>query len=282
MLPPRTSRRESLALSGPPFRIHPCQGVPETEFFLKLCAGGVEILAAVIHRALLPLNVEERAFKASGNNVRPTVLLRGHLWCTPKTTPVAPRGTPFIVKHRVKQNWEYPFTKTGSTSSLLKNFRMEYLTLKQAADRLGVTKKKVYRAVSNGHLEATEGTWRGQTALKVSSEHLEKWAQEWLEHPKDTPVSPPSHPAATPEAPQEYTEATPVLEVEHSVPPQGYSVGPPPEAYVAMLERVALAERRAVELEFEMRKHRLLLAENAESFHEREAKLSAQHCANGK
>ena len=40
-----------------------------------------------------------------------------------------------------------------------------------------------------------------------------------------------------------------------------------------MLDRVARAERRAVELEFEMKKHRLLLAENAESVHEREAKI---------
>lgn len=150
---------------------------------------------------------------------------------------------------------------------------MEYLTLKQAADRLGVTKKKVYRAVSNGHLEANEGTWRGQTALKVSTEDLDKWAMEWLDHSSATPVPPQEHPQDTPEAPQEYVEVTPVSEPEYPVSPQGHPASPPPEVYVAMMDRVARAERRAVELEFEMKKHRLLLAENAESVHEREAKI---------
>lgn len=153
--------------------------------------------------------------------------------------------------------------------------------MKQAADRLGVTKKKVYRAVSNGHLDATEGTYRGQTALKVSVPDLDKWAKEWLDdnpgappsHPESTPNQTLSHSGPTPEAPQEYVEATPVPPHDQPVPPQGYPAAPPPEVYVAMLERVARAERRAVELEFEMRKHRLLLAENAESVHEREAKI---------
>ena len=150
---------------------------------------------------------------------------------------------------------------------------MEYLTLKQAADRLGVTKKKVYRAVSNGHLDAIPGTYKGQSALKVGVQDLNKWAEEWLEqpvevtagHPQSAPEAPPEHDRGTSQPPQEYPSTAPGGS-------QGYS-SPPPEAYVAMLDRVTRAERRAVELEFEMRKHRLLLAENAESVHEREAKL---------
>ena len=180
---------------------------------------------------------------------------------------------------------------------------MQYLTLKQAASRLGVSKKKVYRAVSNGHLEATEGTYRGQTALKVSTDDLKKWADEWLDKPplsvegvpqeQDavTPDPPQEYPASVTVVPQERDGVTPGTPLEHPGPtpdvPPGYPespqgaphswttprYGPPPEAYVAMLERVARAERRSVELEMEMRKHRLLLAENAESVHEREAKL---------
>jgi excisionase family DNA binding protein len=180
---------------------------------------------------------------------------------------------------------------------------MEYLTLKQAADRLGVTKKKVYRAVSNGHLDATEGTWRGQTALKVSADDLKVWAEEWLDrspfsveevpqeqdgsdldpphdHTVTATVVPQEHDEDTPGAPLGYNGST--FEVPQGYPedatrfhPQSWAprFGPPPEAYVAMLDRVARAERRNVELEMEMRKHRLLLAENAESVHEREAKL---------
>ena len=89
---------------------------------------------------------------------------------------------------------------------------MQYLTLKQAANRLGVSKKKVYRAVSNGHLEATEGTYRGQTALKVSTDDLKKWAEEWLDKP---PLSveevPRERDAVTPDPPQEYPASVTVV-----------------------------------------------------------------------
>ena len=204
---------------------------------------------------------------------------------TGRSTPVPPR--------------ECLCPRTGSRTGLLKIFPMEYLTLKQAATRLGVTKKRIYRAVSSGHLEATEGTYRGQTALKVKIDDLEKWAQEWVddtpelieeypatalgvpqEYSLGTPEVPQSHTRGTPVPPQEYPESAPDSPVSYSwstpeAPPShpGGTPVPPPEAYVAMLDRVARAERRAVELEFEMRKHRLLLAENAESVHEREAVL---------
>ena len=187
---------------------------------------------------------------------------------------------------------------------------MQMMTLRGASEHLGISKNRIWRAVKDGHLVAEEGKFKGQTALMVSQADLEAWAQEWmspeelevlkrLEAPDNHREAPREHlevPDKRLEVPQEYLKVLEgIYEVPHGVHevfegvyemPQGTSKRSQcvldsestlREDLVGALERshqeLRLVERRANELEFQLRQHQLLLTENSESLLEREALL---------
>lgn len=175
------------------------------------------------------------------------------------------------------------------------------MTLRGASEHLGISKNRIWRAVKDGHLPAEEGKFKGQTALTVTEAHLEEWAKTWLtseelelargtskhlQTPREHPGVPHEHleaPDKYHEVPDEYLE---VLEGVYEVPcgtsEHLRSVSSSPERtlredLVAALERshheIRMVERRAIELELQLRQHKMLLTENAESLLEREARV---------
>lgn len=173
---------------------------------------------------------------------------------------------------------------------------MQMMTLRGASEHLNISKNRIWRAVKDGHLVAEEGKFKGQTALLVTQADLEAWAHEWMSPEELEVFERPEAPDKQPEVPRKHLE---VLEGVYEVPqgvhevfegvyevPQGASkrskavLGPESslrEDLVGALERahqeLRLVERRANELEFQLRQHQMLLTENAESLLEREALL---------
>lgn len=178
---------------------------------------------------------------------------------------------------------------------------MRTMTLRGASEYLGISKNRIWRAVKEGHLPSEEGKFKGQKALTVSQPDLEEWAKAWLtpeelEASKNAfkhPQEPSEHLGDTlryPEASRERLEAPgrhfEVLDEHHEVLEGGFEA---PRAVsrhleatlrddlVAALERshreIRLVERRAIELELQLRQHKMLLTENAESLQERDARV---------
>lgn len=177
---------------------------------------------------------------------------------------------------------------------MLEGASMESMTLKGAAKHLNISKNRIWRAVKDGHLAAEEGKVKGQTAFLVTPSDLESWAQEWLSPEEiETAIKHPETPSKHPEAPPEHLK----VPVSHLETPHGYlevfeGVHEAPEGVssrskavsgdsslredlVGALERshqeLRQVERRAIELELQLRQHKMLLTENAESLLEREA-----------
>lgn len=177
---------------------------------------------------------------------------------------------------------------------MLEGASMESMTLKGAAEHLNISKNRIWRAVKDGHLAAEEGKVKGQTAFLVTPSDLESWAQEWLSPEElETAAKHSEIPSKHPEAPPEHLE----VPVRHLETPHGYlkvfeGVYEAPEGassrseavwgdsslredLVGALERshqeLRQVERRAIELELQLRQHKMLLTENAESLLEREA-----------
>lgn len=156
---------------------------------------------------------------------------------------------------------------------------MKCLTLKAAAQHTGVSKSKIWRSVNDGTLLASKGrTSGGQEAWVVEIGELERWAETALKD-SETVIedlvedSKRLEEVRPPQANQSDSE---YFEVTQSGDSESFRLiqGPPVELYMALVDRVTRSERRSVELEMELRKHRLLLTENAESLLEREAKLT--------
>jgi DNA repair exonuclease SbcCD ATPase subunit len=178
---------------------------------------------------------------------------------------------------------------------------MRTMTLRGASEYLGISKNRIWRAVKEGHLPAEEGRFKGQKALTVSQPDLDEWAKAWLtpeeleaskkafkhsqepsEHLRDTLRCPQASRERL-EAPERHFE---VLGEPYEVLEGGFEVprGVPRhseatlrEDLVAALERshqeIRLVERRAIELELQLRQHKMLLTENAESLQERDARV---------
>lgn len=195
---------------------------------------------------------------------------------------------------------------------MLEGTSMETLTLKRAAERLKISKNRIWRAVKDGHLPAEEGKVKGQTAFLVTKASLEIWAKEWLSPEElqalsEKPQVPLEHLEVLSEkleaphrhlkvpsehlevlseklqAPREHLE----VPLEHLEVLEGVFEAPRDSSHASLsenslrenlvgaLERshqeLRQVERRAIELEIQLRQHRMLLTENAESLLEREA-----------
>jgi excisionase family DNA binding protein len=140
------------------------------------------------------------------------------------------------------------------------------LGLGEAADLAECSRDTIRRAAQKGELKAEMGPGvRGP----------QWWIQEadllaWLDHRATSEVST----AARQQPPQQHrSTAAPESRAQHSTA-AGFQAPqhPPVELYLALVDRLQHAERRAVELELALRQSQRLLTENAESITEREAR----------
>ena len=151
------------------------------------------------------------------------------------------------------------------------------LTLQEAADHLGTSRSRLWRAMSDGILKADKRRVGGRSVWSVLESDLSRWAEEFLD---DSEISNPSFPNVreqTGERPRtsandhEHSRAF-ASEHEQTEANEGeQSSNPPVELYLALVDRLQRAERRTVELELTLRQSQRLLTENAESITEKDA-----------
>lgn len=142
--------------------------------------------------------------------------------------------------------------------------------------------------MNDGHLEAEKRRMAGRNVWTVCENDLEEWAKVWLDPTEletlntsaNRAEQPPGHSrvfvndrehSRTFTNERERTEPNETEHIEHDEH-SGFS-SPPLELYVEMLDRLQRAERRAIELELQLRQSQRLLTENAESIVEREARV---------
>ena len=139
------------------------------------------------------------------------------------------------------------------------------------ADLLGVSKKKIWQAVKDGTLPAERVQKGNAWRYFINTDGVEAYRAVMDSPAGWEPVSQCSGNVSEP-APsrREYggngnaIRETPSNATEMQAPPLS--------VYEMMLDRLQRAERRAVELELTLRQQQRLLAENAESITEREAR----------
>ncbi len=136
------------------------------------------------------------------------------------------------------------------------------MTLSQAAELLGIPQKRLYRAVKAGKLKAEQHHQGSRWEYLVTREALEEFSQS-----TDRPVATDPDPTATGPLTDQPTRR-PVATDQVADRP----AGPPIEVYALLVDRLTHSERRAVELEMQLRQHQNLLSENAESLREDRAK----------
>lgn len=156
------------------------------------------------------------------------------------------------------------------------------MTLQEAAEHLQTTKKRLWRAVKGGQLEAVQVQKGHRWEYRVTPEALEAYRQildteenAWSDAERVVPTG-------------TTRSVTFRNESEHFVPTDRERPGtwnqverptwndleppsPPAEVYIALIDRLSRAERRSVELELQLRQSQRLLTENAESITEKEA-----------
>ena len=135
---------------------------------------------------------------------------------------------------------------------------MEHLTLQAAADQLEMTKKRLWRAVKAGKLEAIKVEVGGSWEYQVSINALELY-RDTIPVSRDSGTPCPATTEVSRDASRDMSrDSVPVSR-------DGGTASPPVELYLEMLDRLQRAERRAVELEIALQQSQRLLTENAES-----------------
>lgn len=147
------------------------------------------------------------------------------------------------------------------------------LTLQEAADQIGTSRSRLWRAMSEGHLAVEKRRVGGRSVWTVLESDLTNWAQEFLSTP-DLPLE--AVPADSPEQISERSQTTANVHEQWRTNTNEQSSSspshPPVELYLALVDRLQRAERRTVELELNFRQSQRLLCENAESITEQEAR----------
>lgn len=171
------------------------------------------------------------------------------------------------------------------------------LTLQEAANLIGTSRSRVWRAMNDGHLSAEKRRISGRSVWTVDEDSLKAWARTFFdvaeleamdeamnkceqsfEHDERSLVfadvrehSSLNEPERDERSRTQLNEHEPkaVNDAEQS---SIVAKSPPFELYLEMLNRLQHAERRAVELEMQLRQSQRLLTENAESIIEREAR----------
>ena len=147
------------------------------------------------------------------------------------------------------------------------------LTLQEAADQIGTSRSRIWRAMSDGHLGVEKRRVAGRNVWTVLESDLTKWAQEFLDaaelslNAKTADVREQSFERSRTSANDREQSRTNTSE-QNSFQPSH----PPVELYLALVDRLQRAERRTVELELTLQQSQRLLCENAESITEREAR----------
>ena len=204
---------------------------------------------------------------------------------------VVPNGTFLLSRlERIAPNrWSDPFLCQERPDP--REAKRSGMTLQEAADYLGIPKKRLWRAIKSGQLTAVK-VQRGQRwEYRVTPDTLDPYRQilrtediNWndLEHvvPPGTDRSQGSWNDL------ERKTASGTTDPERSVPgnvpwngscqsseerPGTRQDSPPAEVYIALIDRLSRAEKRSVELELQLRQSQRLLTENAESITEKEA-----------
>lgn len=159
------------------------------------------------------------------------------------------------------------------------------MTLQEAADHLDIPKKRLWRAIKSGLLDAQKVQTGNRWEYRVSPEALESYCQdaalddvEWndlTDLERDG-----TERNGTFQEPRNGTErhgperSTPGMERNDPTGTMnnGRNINSPPaEVYIELIDRLSRSERRSVELELQLRQSQRLLTENAESIQEREA-----------
>ena len=142
--------------------------------------------------------------------------------------------------------------------------------IQEAADLLGVSKKKIWKAVTEGDLEAVKVKKGKAWRYEIEPNAVEAYRQI-MDEPKGwEAVS--SHSGDVAETfPQHEETAGNDLEPTGNAEKQdgNASDSPPVELYIEMLDRLQRAERRAIELELQLKQSQRLLTEHAESLIEK-------------
>lgn len=162
------------------------------------------------------------------------------------------------------------------------------MTLQDAADHLQIPKKRLWRAVKTGQLEAVQVQKGGRWEYRVTSDALEAYRRiletedtGWndAERIVSTGTSrlgmerPELDPDGTTDTERPGTWSGAERPKWNGAERAGTPVSPaaPAEVYIALIDRLTRAERRSVELELQLQQSRRLLTENAESIVEKEA-----------
>lgn len=164
------------------------------------------------------------------------------------------------------------------------------MTLQEAADHLQIPKKRLWRAVKTGQLEAVQVQKGGRWEYRVTADALEAYRRiletedtGWndAERSVSTGTSRSGVVCLETERPgtttperdgtRSHAERPKWNGTERAGTPSSLSPALPAEVYIALIDRLTRAERRSVELELQLQQSRRLLTENAESIVEKEA-----------
>lgn len=145
---------------------------------------------------------------------------------------------------------------------------MNTLTIQEAADFLGTSRSRIWRATKRGEILAERERRGGRKVWTVLESDLLRWAKSWLESSELNAVNGLNEHSEQVERSvnelnerSEHSERTNLNEAEQTSPLSDV-------VYLGLVDRLTYAERKATELEITLRQHQLLLAENAESLHE--------------
>lgn len=145
------------------------------------------------------------------------------------------------------------------------------------ADLVGRSKRQIYKHIKNGTISATKPN--RNTAYMIERSEVERFLREFGDNGSQddtvnghersrTDVNRTTFDDATGHEPSR-TGANSTTQGDMKVhEPSRTDVNPPTEVYSMMIDRIARAERRNVELEIILRQHQNLLTENAESLQE--------------
>jgi hypothetical protein len=162
------------------------------------------------------------------------------------------------------------------------------MTLQDAADHLQIPKKRLWRAVKTGQLEAVRVQKGNRWEYRLTADALEAYRRiletedtGWndAERIVSTGATRPGMVRTEAERSNTTDPERPGARDQSERPtwnraerrPGAADAPPPAEVYIALIDRLSRAERRSVELELQLRQSQRLLTENAESITEKEA-----------
>lgn len=140
------------------------------------------------------------------------------------------------------------------------------------AELVGRSKRQIYKHIKSGRIPAVKPN--ANTSYQIERAEVERFIEEFggPSSQDDTANRRDQARTDTHDSSPEFTKGREQSRTQ---------VNPPAEVYLALVDRLTRAERRAVELELTLRQHQNLLTEHAESLQENRAEvLQAEARAN--